>query len=302
MTDITGTSSAQSLSPGTPELSKARVDSLRSQYLRTRPRIRPVNVLILALAVLVVIWALSGTQPDMAQITRGKTPWEAVWDFVKGMYPPRFDLETVNVAGIDVTYAKPLRYVAETVQMALVGTLLGVLMSIPFGLLAARNTSPHPVIYQTTRLFLNLVRSVPELIWALIFVAAVGLGPFSGVLALAIAGVGSKGKLYAEAIEAIDPQQVLAVQATGAGPLQSFIYSAVPQATPLILSYSLLSFESNVRAATILGFVGAGGIGFVLYNYMQLFEYNQILGVVIIIVVTVTVIDRFSDLVRRRFI
>src|SRR5262249_7634297 len=141
-----------------------------------------------------------------------------------------------------------------------------------------------------------------ELIWALLFVSAVGLGPFPGVLALAVAGVGSKGKLYAEAIEAIDPQQLLAVRATGAQRLQVFVYAVIPPAPPFILSYSLLSFESNVRAATILGYVGAGGIGLLLYQYIQLFQFDRLLGVVIIIIVTVTVIDRLSDFLRRKFI
>ncbi|HVO41010.1 MAG TPA: phosphonate ABC transporter, permease protein PhnE [Aggregatilineales bacterium] len=207
----------------------------------------------------------------------------------------------VPVDGV-ISYPKVFYFIMQTVQMALIGTLVGVFLSVPFGLLAARNTSPHPSIYQGTRLILNVIRAFPELIVALVFVAMVGLGPFTGMLALAVAGIGSKGKLYAEAIEAIDPQQVLAVRATGAGRLQAFIYGVIPQALPLILSYSLLSFESNVRTATILGYVGAGGIGLLIYQYIQLFQFDKLMGTIIVIVVTVTAIDRLSDFLRRKFI
>jgi phosphonate transport system permease protein len=238
----------------------------------------------------------------MTQITRGTPPLQAIFNFVAKMFPAAYEYKDTTFAGITISYPLAIKYVIETVQMALVGTLLGVLLSLPFGLLAARNTSPHPVIYQGARLILNMIRAIPELIIALIFVSAVGLGPFGGVLALAVAGVGSKGKLYAEAIEAIDPQQVLAIRATGAGRLHAFMYGVIPQALPLILSYSLLSFETNVRAATILGYVGAGGVGILIYQYTQLFQFDHLMGVVIIIVVTVTAIDRVSDFLRRKFI
>jgi phosphonate transport system permease protein len=130
-------------------------------------------------------------------------------------------------------------------------------------------------------------------------VAAVGLGPFGGVLALAIGSIGFMAKVYAEAIEAIDPQQVQAVRATGAGRLQTIVYAVVPQAMPMIASYSLLLFESNVRSATMLGIVGAGGIGFELQKFMSLFQYQALTGALIVIIIVVTVIDRASDRIRR---
>jgi phosphonate transport system permease protein len=192
--------------------------------------------------------------------------------------------------------------IIETVQMALIGSVLGIFLAAPFGLLAARNTSPHPWIYQATRMFLNANRSLPEIVYALIFVAAVGLGPFGGVLALAISSIGSIGKLYAESIEQIDPQQVLAVRATGANPLLTFFYAVIPQALPVIASYSLLLFESNIRHASILGIVGAGGIGFIIGKYMALFQYTRLMGAVILMILTVTLIDRTSDFLRKRII
>jgi phosphonate transport system permease protein len=130
----------------------------------------------------------------------------------------------------------------------------------------------------------------------------VGLGPFGGVLALAFGEIGIMGKLYAEAIEAVDPKQIQAVTATGAGRVQTFVYGVVPQALPLVASYALLLFETNVRSATVLGIVGAGGVGFVLAKYMALFQYQKLLGAMIVIIVTVTVIDRASDALRRRII
>ena len=282
------------------------INRLRMQLLNSLPHFGLVSTLLMLMMFVVLIWASIAVQPDMAQITRGKPPLVALWDFLIKMFPPQFDYTTVkdsiNIANLVIFYPLALLYIVQTLQMALVGTLLGVILSIPAGLLAARNTSPHPIIYQSTRLVLNTIRAIPPLIWALIFVSVAGLGPFSGVLALAVAGVGSKGKLYAEAVESIDPQQVLAVQATGAERSFVFVYGVIPQALPIILSYSLLSFESNVRDATILGYVGAGGIGLLIYQYISLFQFDRLLGVIIFIVVTVTVIDRISDFLRRKFI
>ncbi len=208
----------------------------------------------------------------------------------------------VGAWGLTFGYPIILTSILETIQMAIIGTIGAVLLSIPLALLAARNVSPAPQIYQTTRMILNLLRSIPELIYALIFVAAVGLGPFPGVLAIIFGSIGSLSRLFAEAIEQIDPQQVLAVQATGASGLHTFTYSVIPQALPLLISYSLVYFEHNVRNATILGLVGAGGVGFELSTYLSLFQYDKVMGTVIILVLAVTVIDRFSSSVRSRFI
>jgi phosphonate transport system permease protein len=195
-----------------------------------------------------------------------------------------------------------LPFVIETVQMAVIGTLLAMVLAIPLSLLAARNTSPHPAVYQGVRLIMNMNRAVPELIFALIFVAAVGLGPFTGVLALGIAAMSSLARLYSEAIEQINPQQVLAVRATGAGPLHVFNYAVVPQVLPLIASYTLSYFEHNVRAASILGVVGAGGVGLRLNQYIGLFQFRELMGAVLVLVVVVTILDRASASLRARMI
>lgn len=142
----------------------------------------------------------------------------------------------VGASGFTIGWPVIITSIIETIQMAIIGTLGAVLLSIPMALLAARNVSPHPAIYQSTRFVLNIMRSIPELIYALIFVAAVGLGPFPGVLAIIFGSIGSLSRLFAEAIEQIDPQQVLAVQATGAGGIQIFMYAVIPQAMPLLIS------------------------------------------------------------------
>lgn len=211
---------------------------------------------------------------------------------------------TYIVGGNVTTIGWPIiiNSIIETIQMALIGTLGAVILSIPLSLMAARNISPHPIIFRSTRFLLNILRSIPELIYGLIFVAAVGLGPFPGVLALIFGSIGSLSRVFAEAIEQIDPQQVLAVQATGSGQVQTFVYAVIPQALPLLISYSIIFFESNVRSATILGLVGAGGIGFEINKYLSLFQYDRLMGTIIVLVVAVTIIDRFSNYVRSRFI
>ncbi|MDZ4765886.1 MAG: phosphonate ABC transporter, permease protein PhnE [Chloroflexota bacterium] len=208
----------------------------------------------------------------------------------------------VGASGFTIGFPSIISAIVETIQMAIIGTLGAVILAIPVSLLAARNVSPHPLVYQVTRFILNILRSIPELIYGLVFVAAVGLGPFPGVLAIIFGSVGSLSRLFAEAIEQIDPQQVLAIQATGAGSAQTFIYAVLPQALPLLISYSLVYFEHNVRNATILGYVGAGGVGFEIQKYISLFQYDRLMGTVIVLVVAVTVIDRFSSYVRSRFI
>lgn len=201
-----------------------------------------------------------------------------------------------------IGYPILLDSIIETVQMAIIGTLATIILSIPFALLAARNISPHPFIYQGVRLFLNLIRTIPPLIYALIMVSAVGLGPFAGVLALVVGSIGSNAKLYAESFEQIDPSQVAAVRATGANGLQIFNFAVLPQAFPLLATYSLITFEVNVRASTILGLVGAGGVGFIIQKYVSLFQFQRLMGAVLILVVVVTIIDRVSDQIRKRII
>jgi phosphonate transport system permease protein len=271
----------------------------RDALLRPWPRVRARTVLTVLGVVAIYAWGIAGTDVRPADLVAGLP---SVADFISRLTPPVWTMTDVTIPALGVTFATPevLLAIIETIQMAIVGTSVAVVAALPLGLLAARNTSPHRAVYQATRFVLNTIRSIPDLIIALMFVAAVGLGPFGGVLALSVAALGSMGKLYAEAIEAIDPQQALAVKATGATRLQTFAYGVVPQALPLVASYSLLLFETNVRSATVLGIVGAGGVGFLLANYMALFQYRNLLGALILIVIAVTCLDRLSDAIRKR--
>jgi len=283
------------------------IDALKTQLLRPLPRISVKTILILLAGAAAYYWGVIGTQASPGELIEGLPN---IWDFLTRLVPPQFETESKTIAtpslgilptistGIDFNYPIIIDAIVETIQMAIVGTSLAILISAPFAVLAARNIAPAPV-YAVTRLLLNANRAVPDIIFALIFVAAVGLGPFGGVLALAIGSIGFMSKVYAESIEAIDPQQVLAVRATGARRSQTIVFAMAPQALPMIASYSLLLFETNVRSATILGVVGAGGVGFELQKYISLFQYQELLGALIFIVIVVTVIDRVSDRIRK---
>ena len=202
----------------------------------------------------------------------------------------------------------------ETVAIAIWGSILAVIAAIPVSMFAAQNTlalmaqgdsfkarSVRWFSRFVVRRVLDFCRGFNEFVMALIFVAVIGLGPFAGVIALAIHTFGILGKVFSEAIEAIEPGQVEAVQASGASPAQIMAFSVLPQVMPLIVSYSLLRFESNVRSATILGFVGAGGIGFLMFDKINGFLYREVCTMMIMVIVSVTVIDYFCGILRARF-
>lgn len=189
----------------------------------------------------------------------------------------------------------------ETLQIAYVGTFLGLVLALPLGLMAARNLSPGWVVVPV-RLLLAAVRTVPSLLWAVFFVIFVGLGPFAGVLATALYSLGFLGKLYYEAFEAVEPDAREAVEAIGATRLQVVRHVVLPQAAPHLLSQLLFMFEYNVRASSILGFVGAGGIGFYILGYLQLLRYDRVLTLLLVVFATVVVIDWVSQRLRDRFI
>ena len=188
-----------------------------------------------------------------------------------------------------------------TVQMALWGTTLAILFAIPLGLLGARNVAP-PFIQLPVRRLMDLVRSVPDLVLGTAFLVAVGLGPFAGVMALALNTGGVLAKLFAEAVESIDKGPVEGVRATGAVPLQEVIWGVIPQVAPLWTSYALYRFESNSRSATVLGLIGAGGIGQILFDSMNSFNYSLTAAISIVIVVAVTLIDLLSQTIRSRLL
>lgn len=187
----------------------------------------------------------------------------------------------------------------ETIQMALAGTFLALVVAIPVGFLAARNTTPHPLIYHGTRLVLNFLRTVPDLALGLLFVAAVGLGAFAGTLALFIHTATVLGKLLSESVENIDEGVVEAIRATGAGYTQILTFAVLPQMLPDLISFTLYRLETNIRAASVLGLIGAGGIGYLMNTSFRTFQYQEASAIVLVLIVLVMGVDYASHRLRK---
>lgn len=232
----------------------------------------------------VIAWHI---EANPARLVRG-APW--MWDFVRRMVPP--DLRVLPAALVGAV---------ATIEIALLGTGLAAALAVPLGFLSARNVAP-PTLYYGVRTALNFFRSIDTLVYALLFVAAVGLGPFPGMLAVVAYTTTSLAKLYSETIEGIEPGPVDAIRATGATRLQVLRFGILPQVLPLFLSYVLYRFESNVRAATVLGFVGAGGIGLYLQTYLRMIDYPAASTVLMVTVVMVMVVDFASARIRARLV
>jgi phosphonate transport system permease protein len=212
-----------------------------------------------------------------------------MWDFLTRLFPP------------DLSYL-PLLWgaIVESIQIAVWGTVLAIVFSVPAALLGARNTTPHVAVFHATRVFLNALRAINELVFALIFVSAVGLGPFAGVLAIAMHATGMLAKFTAEEIEGVERGQVEALQATGAGRLQVILFGIVPQVVPAFVSYAIYRFDVSIRSATVLGLVGAGGLGFSLFKTMKLFKYHETATCILVIFLLVLVSDFVCAKLRAR--
>ena len=235
------------------------------------------------LALLVWSFVPSGMHKFLQVLTQGDNIAMMVEDFLE----PNFRY-----------WRSYLDLMLESVQMAVWGTVLSVALGVPFGLLSSNNIAPGWIVFPIRRL-MDAFRAINELVFALIFVAAVGLGPLAGVLALTIHTTGVLAKLFSEAVEAIDPRPVEGIRATGASRLQEIFYSVIPQVLPLWISLSLYRFESNVRSATVLGIVGAGGIGMSLSEALRGFEYAAGASILLIILVTVSLLDILGTLQRK---
>ena len=195
-----------------------------------------------------------------------------------------------------------LRLLAETLLMAYVGTLLGALAASCLAFLAAANVAPGRWLRLVVRRLCELCRTVPELVFALLFVIAFGLGPMAGVLAVAVHTVGALGKLFAEVVENIDMKPVEGVSSTGAPWLVAMRFGALPQVLSNFTSYTLLRFEINVRGAAVMGFVGAGGIGQDLVEAIRKFYYSDVSAILVLILLTVAIIDTLTSALRHRLI
>ena len=232
-------------------------------------------------------WLCWDTGADPVRLAHG-LPW--ILDFVRRMVPP--DPRVLPAALVGAL---------KTVEIALLGTAVAAILALPLGFLSARNIAAAALFYPA-RAILNFFRSVDTLVYALVFVAAVGLGPFPGVLAVVAYTTTSLAKLYSEAIEGIEPGPVDAIRATGATRLQIVRFGVLPQVLPLFLSYVLYRLETNIRAATVLGFVGAGGIGFYLQTYLRMIDYRAASTALLVTIVMVMVVDAISSKVRARLV
>ncbi len=250
-------------------------------------RIELLNLLGWAALMLVLGWSWNGAEMNpYALIEYGGNMLELGADF----FPPNFHDWELFVQEMIVT-----------IQIAVWGTALAIVAAVPFGIMSSENLVPWWV-YQPIRRLMDAARAINEMVFAMLFVVAVGLGPFAGVLALFVHTTGILAKLFSEAVEAIEPGPVEGIRATGASALQEIIFGVIPQVLPLWISYTLYRFESNVRSATVLGMVGAGGIGVILWESIRGFMFQDTAAVMLIIIVSVTLLDLLSQRLRKMVI
>jgi phosphonate transport system permease protein len=260
----------------------------------------------LAIALLAVSWRFAEVDP---RILFRPATLAAIWNFLAGSFPPDVSLNFLRTV---------LRAAMETIATAVAGTVLSIILALPLGILATATLWKRGILisagvggltYGTgaaasrlSRAVLGFLRAVPDLVWALLFVAAVGLGPLAGTLALTVAYTGMLGRVYGDVFEHIDSRPLEALQSTGATRLQIFLRGVWPQALPHLVAYSLYSFECCMRAAAVLGFVGAGGIGYEISVSMRLFDYRQVLTLLLVFIALLAVMDAASRFVRARLV
>ncbi|MBX7249779.1 MAG: phosphonate ABC transporter, permease protein PhnE [Caulobacteraceae bacterium] len=237
-----------------------------------------------------VLLLISFGAVDMANITRLITDHEKTNAFLKDFLHPDF-----------TDWKLYLEQMWLTLQIALWGTFLAVILAVPLGLAAARNIAPVWLVFPVRRV-LDVLRSVPDLVMGTLFLVAVGLGPLPGVLAIALNTGGVLGKLFSEAAESIDKGPVEGVRATGGARLHEIMWGVIPQVAPLWTSFALYRFESNSRSATVLGLIGAGGIGKILFDNLQGFNTARVSAIAIVIVAAVFLIDTLSQMIRKRLL
>lgn len=266
---------------------------LRALEARARESVGWSGRRVLRAACLVALLVLLAASARLAQVDLGRLieglPKLGHW--LATAWPPKLDEVPIF-----------LWRTAETVAMAAVGTAIATLLAVPMALLASRNLTPWPRLYLPARWLLNGLRGIDSFVFALLFVAAVGLGPFAGVLGIALHTWGSAGKFMADTIESAPLGPMQAVETTGAGRLIAARYALIPEVLPAILSSTLYLFEFNVRASTVLGVVGAGGIGQELKNSMDLLDFARLATIIAIVLLVVTAIDQVAAWLRRRLV
>ena len=249
---------------------------------------RASTLVILAVALGLALHGLYRMDIDYARLLRGP---ENIWDFVTGAIPPNTErFSTLSEAML------------ETVEIALIGTVIGVVLSVPAALLAAQNTTPFLPLAYLMRFVLTTLRAIPDLVWALIFVMAVGLGPLAGILAIAVDVLGFAGRFFAERIEEVERGPIDALRSTGAGGIAVVVGAVLPAAFASFTATSLYCVEKSIRGATVLGMVGAGGIGGELTTAFNVRQFDTALLIILMILAVVLLAEQLSSTVRRRML
>lgn len=259
---------------------------------KNRIQVRIRSGLITILLILVYVWAFSGLEFNGIQPTAG----EISQSIFRGMIHPDWGYVYLP-EGEDL-----LRGLLDTLAIAILGTFISALLCVPFAFWAASNMSEHKSIHGSGKIFLSFIRVFPEIVMAIIFIKAVGPGSFAGVLALGLHSIGMLGKLYSESIENLDMGPSEALTACGANRLQTIWYAVIPQVLPHFYSLILFRIEINVRSASILGMIGAGGIGTPLIFALEARSWDRVGIILLGIIVTVTLIDILSGYIRKRIV
>lgn len=252
---------------------------------------RSFRTILMLLVAGFTIWSFRATDFDVAKIYEGLFVQPFFRQFISGLWPLNWEI-------LDQVAHETM----VTIQIAWIGTLIAAAIALPVSFIAARNIAPGAAAGSLARFFFNADRSIDVLIVALVLVAAVGLGPLAGTLAIAVHSIGSLGKLFTEAIESIDRGPVEALESTGASRAQVVRWGIIPQVVPYLISYFLYRLELNIRSAVVLGIVGAGGIGFLLIDNIRQFQYHNVSMILLVIVALVMLIDLLSGKLRKQVV
>tara|TARA_X000000950_G_scaffold38685_1_gene41373 strand:+ start:2586 stop:3422 length:837 start_codon:yes stop_codon:yes gene_type:complete len=246
--------------------------------------------LIYAITIYVILWSFAGAGFSFEKVLSAPPRFA---DFINRAFPPNLESDVLERLGWKML---------ETLQIALAGSVMGIILSVPFAILAARDLMAGKIVNQFIRTILGFIRAVPDIAWALIFVVAVGLGPFAGMLAIMIDTIGFCGRFFADDMENVDKGPAEALTATGARKVDVVACATVPAAMPSFVSTSLFAFEKAVRSSTILGLVGAGGIGIELKVGFDLFDYPTAMTVILMIAIVVIIMEQISGFARTKII
>jgi len=291
----------------TPVLNTSRAIATASGPTQAKSTIK--HRVISGFVIAFLIWSYQGAEIHLSQLF-SRDSFDQIFIYVGKLFPPDFSPKVLQEA---------VKGTIETFAISFMGTLMAVVIALAIVFFASRNLIYSGLLYElepkqgwkraarmvpylTAKSLLNVLRTIPEMVWALIFVFLVGLGPFPGVLALGAHTGGVLGKLFAEVLEDVDAQPIESLQATGANRLQILFYGIVPQVLPQFISYTLYRWEVNIRVAAVLGLVGAGGLGQRIHIAISLFLENQLLTLIIAIYILVTIVDYLSAYLRRKVI